>query len=287
MFWLDRLISFPVTLSMQNQGSDRGQPMDSETVRTDSFLQGYDDVMRLDFAITPAQDAVVLAGKDMVVVTLDQTPDSVLLRELNDLRVQVSPSGRLGGDRELSESFTAGQRSFYLPLSSTYCPDKTAEAIASELEGRYGMTVLRKRKKTTKYDREFAPQTVKQFKARADSVRSDSFSAGYADVMQYDAKGEGTPCGRGWISPAKKCSAEKRKSTSKKNKRKFANEKRKKGGLSTVEGANQRRRSKKKSGFQKALKGTDTFRAPKSKVSKSRAGGSRELARLRGRIGDD
>lgn len=35
----------------------------------------------------------------------------------------------------------------------------------------------------------------------------DEFVQGYADGMRLDAKGQGKPCGRGFIAPGKKCSA--------------------------------------------------------------------------------
>jgi hypothetical protein len=35
----------------------------------------------------------------------------------------------------------------------------------------------------------------------------DDFVQGYADGMRLDAKGQGKPCGRGFIAPGKKCSA--------------------------------------------------------------------------------
>jgi len=36
---------------------------------------------------------------------------------------------------------------------------------------------------------------------------SDAYILGYADGMRLDAKGQGKPCGRGFIAPNKKCSA--------------------------------------------------------------------------------
>lgn len=35
----------------------------------------------------------------------------------------------------------------------------------------------------------------------------EDFVQGYVDAMRLDAKGQGTPCGRGFISPNKKCSS--------------------------------------------------------------------------------
>jgi hypothetical protein len=35
----------------------------------------------------------------------------------------------------------------------------------------------------------------------------EDFVQGYADGMRLDAKGQGKPCGRGFIAPGKKCSA--------------------------------------------------------------------------------
>lgn len=34
----------------------------------------------------------------------------------------------------------------------------------------------------------------------------DEFVQGYVDAMRLDAKGQGKPCGRGFIAPGKKCS---------------------------------------------------------------------------------
>jgi hypothetical protein len=47
-------------------------------------------------------------------------------------------------------------------------------------------------------------------------LREDAFMAGYRDGLRYDAKGEGIPCGAGWIAPGKKCSRNKAGKTPKK-----------------------------------------------------------------------
>lgn len=146
--------------------------LSTEPVRTDYFWQGYLDVMRSDFAVEPSQDAVVFRGPGMIVVTLDQPPSPELLREFNMLRDRVSPVD-MGNINQPAEPFKLGQQSFYIPLRDTFCPDQTSEAIASELESRYGMRVLRKRSKPM--DRKFGSEVVKRF-----TKRSDAFNAGYA-----------------------------------------------------------------------------------------------------------
>ncbi len=40
---------------------------------------------------------------------------------------------------------------------------------------------------------------------------SEAFIQGYRDGMRLDAKGQGKPCGRGFIAPGKKCSDKSRK----------------------------------------------------------------------------
>ncbi|MEM9149374.1 MAG: hypothetical protein AAGB19_02830 [Cyanobacteria bacterium P01_F01_bin.3] len=137
-----------------------------------TFLDGYTDALRLDFTVAPAQDAVILAGHEMIVLTLDQPPGPQLLQELNTLREEVSPAGGRGYPvDEASEQFNSAQRSFYIPLRSTYCPDKTGEAIATELETRYGLRVLRKRSRSS--NRKYEPRVVKRFTQRRDSYRAD------------------------------------------------------------------------------------------------------------------
>lgn len=128
--------------------------------RTDSFLAGYRSVMRSDFAVEPSQDAVVFRGPGMIVVTLDQPPSPELLREFNMLRDRVSPVGIMGGDRDPVEPFKLSQQSFYIPLRDTFCPDRTSEAIASDLETRYGMRVLRKRQKPSEYMKKNEPEVL-------------------------------------------------------------------------------------------------------------------------------
>jgi hypothetical protein len=136
--------------------------------RSDSFAAGYADVMRLDFAIAPTQDAVVFAGDGMIVLTFHEPPNLDLQQELFDLRRQVSD--------DMAPMRDSTQRSFYIPLLATYCPDRTAEAIANDLESRYGMRVLRKRSRD-QYQQKHGPKVVKRF------TKDSAFSAGYADAM--------------------------------------------------------------------------------------------------------
>lgn len=149
-----------------------------EPARTDSYTNGYASVMRQDFSVSPSQDVVVLSGSGMMRLTFNEPPAMPLLKEITELWKTVSDRAHESN----TPPFQLGDRKFYISIGDTYCPNQTAEAVASELESRYGLKTLRKKKPLSEYDKKSEPKVVKTFS------RGDGFTAGYDSVMKRDGQ---------------------------------------------------------------------------------------------------